>query len=293
MAVTLPSTHASVMIAVSEGNRDYAEVAESVKQSLQRSDASLEVTVRPWGEVNRGLPSQVRLIVSIGSPALSGLADAAASGRIGRVPVVAALLPRSVFETQRSRMPGPATAVVLDQPLARQLALLRYAFPQMRRIGVLLGPDSQQHQAGLEKAAQEQGLQLGIYRVEGEATLYPALQRVLDESDLLLAIPDAAVYNGGSVQNVLLAAYRQKVPLMGFSPAYVRAGALLALYSTPNQIGTQTARLVRTVLSGAAVPAMQYPTDFTVGVNANVARSLGFRLSEDALRIQLLGREGM
>jgi ABC-type uncharacterized transport system substrate-binding protein len=173
------------------------------------------------------------------------------------------------------------------------MALLRYAFPNLRRVGVILGPDSQQYQLSLERAAQDQGLQINTYKVDGETTLYPALQRLLDESDLLLAVPDAAVYNGGSIQNVLLAAYRQKVPLMAYSPAYVRAGALLALYSTPTQIGTQTAKMVRVVLNGASLPAVQAPTDFVVSVNANVARSLGFRLSDDALRIQLLSREGL
>ncbi|HTJ96183.1 MAG TPA: ABC transporter substrate binding protein, partial [Rhodocyclaceae bacterium] len=218
---------------------------------------------------------------------------ATGGGRLGRIPIVAALLPRAAFESARKRTSNPTTAVILDQPLIRQMALLRYAFPNQRRVGVILGPDSQQYQTGLERAAQDQGLQLNVYKAEGDATLYPVLQRLLDESDLLLAVPDAAIYNGGSIQNVLLAAYRQKVPLMAYSPAYVRAGALLALYSTPAQVGVQTAKVVKGVLAGGSLPNVQSPMDFVVSVNANVARSLGFRLSDDALRIQLLNREGL
>jgi hypothetical protein len=41
-----------------------------------------------------------------------------------------------------------------------------------------------------------------------------------------------------------------------------------------------------------ALQPVQLPTEFVIGVNANVARSLGFRLSEDALRIQLQAKEG-
>jgi putative tryptophan/tyrosine transport system substrate-binding protein len=248
--------------------------------------------VKPWAEVAQGVPAQVRLVVSVGSPAFAGLVEAYASGRIGRVPIVATLLPRSIFETQRRRLTVAATGVVLDQPAVRQMALLRYAFPHLRRLGVLFGPDSQQYQQAFEKAAAEQGLQLNAYKVDGEVNLYPALQRVLEENDVLLAIPDAAVYNGNSIQNVLLASYRQKVPMMGFSPAYVRAGAMLALYSSPAQIGNQTVRVIQSALSGVALQPVQLPTEFVIGVNANVARSLGFRLSEDALRIQLQGKEG-
>jgi ABC-type uncharacterized transport system substrate-binding protein len=231
------------------------------------------------------------LIVSVGSPALIGLTDAYVGGRLARTPLVATLLPRSLFEAQRRRLNVPVTGVVLDQPPVRQMALLRYAFPHVRRVGALFGPDSQLYQQAFEKAALDLGLQLNVYKVDGEATLYPALQRVLEENDVLLAIPDAAVYNGGSIQNVLLASYRQKVPLMGFSPAYVRAGAMLALYSSPAQVASQTVRVIRSALSGVAMQPVQVPADFVVGVNANVARSLGFRLSEDALRIQLQNRE--
>jgi len=289
--IFMAQARAAVWIAVSEGGTDYAAVAESVRTELQRADGGLEVMVRPWSEMSQGVPPQVSMIVSVGSPAFSGLADAA--NRIGRIPVVATLIPRSAFEANRKRLIGPATAIVLDQPPARQIALLRYAFPHFRRVGVLLGPDSQQLQQGLDRAAVEQGVQLNAYRTNGESNLYPALQRLLEENEVLLAIPDAAVFNGGSIQNVLLASYRQKVPMMGFSPAYVRAGALLALYSTPAQLSAQTVRVVRGILAGGGVPPVQGPMDFVVGVNANVARSLGYRLSEDALRIQLLNREGM
>ncbi len=284
---------ASALIAVSEGSRDYVEAAEVIRAQLQQSDASTEVVIKSWSELSQGPIPQVRVVISVGSSAFTGLVDAAIAGRIGRVPVVAAMLPRSIYETQRRRMPSTSTAVVLDQPLVRQMALLRYAFPHLRRVGVLLGPDSQHLVTGIEKAATDQALQLGVFKVDTPANLYPVLQRLLDESDILLAVPDAAVYNGGSIQNVLLAAYRQKVPLMGFSPAYVRAGAMLALYSSPSQIGVQAARVAKSVLSGGSLPSPQSPTDFVVEVNANVARSLGFRLSEDALRIQLLSREGL
>jgi ABC-type uncharacterized transport system substrate-binding protein len=287
------SAQAAVWIAVSEGSPDYGAVAEEVRNGLQRADAQAEVMIRPWSEVAQGIPSQVKVLVSVGSPAFVGLAEASTNGRLGRTPIVATLLQRSVFEAQRRKVAGPVTGIVLDQPPVRQMALLRYAFPHMRRVGVMLGPESQASQAVLEKAAADQSLQANIYKVDGEADLYPTLRRVLDENDLLLAVPDAAVYNGGSIQNILLASYRQRMPLIGFSPAYVRAGAMLALYSTPAQIGSQTARTVRALLADAPVQALQSPVDFVVSVNSNVARSLGFRLSEDALRLQLQNREGM
>lgn len=292
--LSISLAQATVWIATSQGSREYDEVAEVVRAQLQKSEpVPVDVQIKPWQEMAQsGVPGHVRLVVTLGSSALSGLAEASVAGRLPpRMPVVAALTPRASIEAHRKRFAGPLAAIALDQPALRQMALLRYAFPGMRRIGILFGADSQHQQSVFERAAQEQGLQLSSYRVEGEASLYPVLQRLLEENDVLLAVPDAAVYNGGTIQNVLLAAYRQKVPMVGFSAAYVRAGAALGLYSTAQQIGQHTTRVVRNLLAGQSPPSLQVPADFVVGVNLNVARSLGYRLNEEALRTQLLGRE--
>ena len=292
-AALVGQARAAVWIVVSEGSADYGVVAEAVRAGLMRGEAPPEVSIRPWTEVAQGVPPQVKLLVTVGSPAFAGLAEASADGRLGRTPLVATLLPRTAFEAHKRKLAGPVTAIVLDQPAVRQMALLRYAFPHLRRVGILLGPESRARQAALEKAAAEQGLQVNVYKVDDEAELYPALRRALEENDLLLAVPDAAVYNGGSIQNVLLASYRQRIPLIGFSPAYVRAGAMGGLYSTLPQIGSQTVRAARNLLADNPVPPLQHPAEFVVSANLNVARSLGFRLSEDALRLQLQNREGI
>jgi len=102
------------------------------------------------------------------------------------------------------------------------------------------------------------------------------------------------VFNSYSIQNVLLTAYRQHSPVVGFSAAYIRAGAILGLYSTPAQIGRQTAEMARAVLAGAAVPPPQSPRYFEIGSNPQVARSLGIALEEpEALRARLLKQEGL
>jgi putative tryptophan/tyrosine transport system substrate-binding protein len=92
---------------------------------------------------------------------------------------------------------------------------------------------------------------------------------------------------------VLLASFRARVPLLAFSPSYVRAGALLALYVTPEQVGQQVASVVRGVLQGKSLPSSPlYAQNFSVAVNEHVARSLGLDLDANELGNQLRKREG-
>ena len=111
--------------------------------------------------------------------------------------------------------------------------------------------------------------------------------------DRLLAVPDASLFNNRTISNILLTAYHHRSPVIGFSPAYVKAGALLALYSTPTQIGQQAGEVARQGLASGSLPPPAAPRHFRISTNPYVARSLGIGL-EDAsvLRERLERAEG-
>lgn len=277
---------AEVLVLSSERSPSYtdasqAAVSELVRLGVRRTDiAQMYVSELATGDLGAGQGAKVW--ITLGSDAL-----ARALQREGRPALVSALIPRLSFERLLRDNPGktavPALAVYLDQPFGRQLDLLRLVLPEARRVGVLWGPESTAQQTTLVVAAQARGMEVVGGSVTASSTLFSGLKSVLDEADVLLAVADPQVYNSTTISNILLATYRARLPVIAFSPAYVKAGALLAVYSTPRQIGVQAGALARTVLQGGAVPASQYPLEFSVAVNEHVARSLGMVLDEAAL----------
>nr|WP_315496211.1 ABC transporter substrate binding protein [uncultured Rhodoferax sp.] len=277
---------AEVLVLSSERSPSYtdasqAAVSELVRLGVRRTDiALLYVPELTPGEL--GATQGAKVWITLGSDAL-----ARALAREGRPPVVSALIPRLGFERLLRESPGktaaPVVAVYLDQPFGRQLDLMHHALPDVKRVGVLWGQESLLQQANLQAAAQARGVELVAGVVPTSTSLFTGLKTVLDGADVLLAVADPQVYNGATISNILLATYRARVPMVAFSPAYVKAGAMLAVYSTPRQIGVQAGALARTVLQGGAVPASQYPLEFSVAVNEHVARSLGMVLDEATL----------
>jgi hypothetical protein len=186
-------------------------------------------------------------------------------------PLLAILVPRLAFERMADPVrlrAGSLSAVFLDQPAARQLDLIRLALPDARSVGILVSGQSKAHAPVLDAAARERGLQL-VSSVVEPGGLYPALQSLLPDVDVLLALPDPMMFNSQTAGSILTAAYRRQVPLAGFSPAYVKAGALLALYSTPAQVGRRGGELLRQALAAKPLPLPQphSPREFTVEVN--------------------------
>jgi putative ABC transport system substrate-binding protein len=283
---------ALVVVVSKEFDGAYLEAAQALQSELKRRGvAEKDLQRLTLSELAVAPKLSPQLFLALGAEAANFLAK-----NDDKTPVLNALIPQSSFErvlSQSGRRPSSGySALYLNQPLTRQIELIKLALPQARRIGLLLGAVSHTtQQAALADVLKSRGLTLVSRTVAPEETVFAALRFILDESNVLLALPDPQIYNSNSIQNILLTSFRAQIPMVAFSPAYVRAGALLAVYSTPAQIGKQAGELVYEVLQGRPLPAPQYPRDFSIGVNEQVARSLGLVLESEALAEQLLRQE--
>ena len=283
---------ASVVVLSSESGAAYAEAAQALIGELEKRglprDEVLAITTAEWaGAVQSG----AKLIVTLGVQASERVAQSNVQS-----PVLCTLLPLVSFErllrAQGRRSSPRFTALYLDQPFSRQLTLIRQALPKAKRVGVLWGPASAAQAPALKAQALSRGLSLVDASVDAQTSLFEALKNVLQEVDLLLAVPDPQVYNSSTVQNILLAAFRSKTPVAAYSSAYARAGALLSVYVTPTQLGVQAAALASAVLQGRELPATPiHSQDFEVAVNEHVAHSFGLSLNARDLREKLMQDE--
>jgi putative ABC transport system substrate-binding protein len=274
----------AVLLVLSGRGGPYAEAADAL---LSEMNGEVAVTQRLAGEISAPLSAAPRAVVALGSDACRAIS----TGAVAAPWRLCALVPASVVEriAETSR-PGvrPLSAIVLDQPPARQLALIRLAMPERRRLAVLYGPDSKALAPRLQGTAQTSGFRLQTLGIGGADDLADGLRQVLHEAEVLLALPDGAVFSSQTIQNVLITTFRNRVPVVAFSPAYVRAGALMAIYSAPEQVGRQAGRALRAALAGRELPWLQPPQDFVVRVNPDVARALGIELeSEQSLAARL------
>lgn len=297
MTLVLPAGAASrVWVALAEDGGAYAEAAAVLKTELDGA----ELTVGTWQGLLSEKNAPPDLILTVGVAAFEGILGGSVGkgGNWATVPVLATLLPRAAFDSLvagRHAVGTPGrrvlSAAVLDQPIGRQMALLKRALPDRRHVGVLAGPQTQALLPMLQKEAGARGLALVAVPVaKPPEDLYPALKAVLEEADVILALPEPTVYHGASLQNILLTTYRARVPMLAFSAAYAKAGAVLALYSTPSQVARRAAEMTRTWMSNRGLPTPQGPREFTVATNAKVAASLGLQLDDAATLAEDLRR---
>ncbi len=271
---TLQAAPLKVSLALSEEREVYRAFESALRDSL---DAHQEIQILPSGNV-----AQAELIVAIG-------AQAANDFRGSSIPVLNVMVSRAGLEKIGRDSNSGSSGIYMDQPMARRFSLLRAALPQTKSVGVLISNESPQL-AAAKQLSSASGYRLHIQTVATPDHLASSLSALLADSDVLLVLPDAEIYRSDTIRNILLESYRQQVPMIGLSQNYVRAGALCAVYSTPLQIAEQTARVVAQFAKTGKLPDYQYPHEFEVSVNTQVARSLGLTIkSAEQLRIEIGG----
>lgn len=267
---------ADVHILLSQADSAYEETAAALAGALGR-----DVTVVTRGlaglspEEMRALAQQERLLVPVG---LNAVRFVAAHAR-GRASVLGVLVPMiSTRDITWSLDPGKVAYAFIDQPAARSLALIAALFPSRARIGVVASPENGDLLRALEAEAAGRGMRVKAMVARGAAELGPALRQVLADSDVLLLVPDPLLLGGANLRHILLASYRARVPVVGFSPAQVKAGTVAAVFSSPGQIGAQAAAMARRWLVSGRLPESQHAGQFSVDINGHVARSMGLAL---------------
>ena len=269
-----------VRLVMSDSTPPYQQFSVALNKALVENNADVTIIESQADAASRSNGgAKIDLVIAVGMKATEfAITDFDA-------PLLSTMIPRAGYEMLREkhsslRSSNAVSAIYLDQPWERQLSFIRAALPRHSVVGVLYSPDTP-----IVLPRLPQGMSLNAKSVSSAKTLFATLENILNSSDVLLVIPDSEIYSSSNVRNILLASYRQRVPLIGVSQAYVNAGALCAIFSTPEQLAEQVAKAIISFSSDRQLPGPQYPESFSIGINNQVARSLGIEIaSPDVIR---------
>jgi putative tryptophan/tyrosine transport system substrate-binding protein len=263
---------ASAALAGAKGNRGVVIVTSAAVPAYAEAVHGLtsllpEATVIELGEAAALAGLRPRLIVAVGSRALEQLAD-------GPVPVIATM----VMEGARAGGRKPAGEVSLDVPLATVLGELRRVLPEARRLGILGNPARPgQSRVDLAAEARRQGFTLEFADCGGPKEMLDALASLRSRVDAVWCPPDGSLFNATTVQPLVVASLRHRLPLIGFSESFVRAGAALGIYPDFREAGLQTAELAQRCLDSDTGGVRETARTVRVAINEQVMRLLGLR----------------
>ncbi len=166
--------------------------------------------------------------------------------------------------------------IYLDQPVLRQLNLIKAALPDARTIAVIGSAHSSQIREQIVASAAKLGLHSKNIFAGSEPALLSALQDELAGTDVLIAIPDPIIYNQDTARAILLSTFNQRIPLFAYSSSFIRAGATFGIYSSPEDIARQAAEVVCCMDKSNSHEI--FPKYYTINVNQHTAEALGISI---------------
>jgi ABC-type uncharacterized transport system substrate-binding protein len=269
----------------------HLRMSRSLQQLLEDHTILVNSITADTEDLDTSRLADSELVIAVGTRATRQLVQADLA-----VPAVSVLVPKLTFDDIADKYNrAPLTAIYLDQPPARFLSLCRSVVPGKNRVGILWGPTSVSESPEFLTAANWVGMSLVTKLLQENENPVPLISEVLADSDILLARYDSQALNPVTAKWLLYMAYKERIPVVAFSQAYVDAGAIAAIYSTPGQIARQAVGIVKQFLENNGELPLEpaYPDDFSIVVNKSVARSIKITLPDEAELMRQLKQSEM
>lgn len=268
-----------VLVIASDRQEIYLDTQEAM---LDRIGHDIRYTEILADEFNHKLADKTAdlqtfdLIVSIGSKATELSANLPVN-----IPVISLLLPREKLLSLRKKtgepnLKFPVVGIHVDQPVDRQFLLAKALFPATLSVGTLLPANQSGQSDPLRAAALDQGLELDMVFTDDSESPIEAIKQLLVSNRLMLLFPNSATLDPQTAKWLLYMSYKKRTPVISFSRAYVQAGAIAAVFSTPQDIGLQAAEVIQRWVDTGEFPKkdVQPPRYFSVELNTTVIRAL-------------------
>lgn len=185
-----------------------------------------------------------------------------------------------VLSTMVYRADGGQYAVFLDPPLDSVIAELGALLPGRLRLGVIEPVGAKAVTPAAIAKAKELGHTLMAVEAGNPDAVAPAFLSFRNRADLVFLAPDRRLYSGSRMTNVLRLSLENRLPVIGFAPPVVRAGAALGIYSDYVDLGLQTAEVLKEALSaGSKQNLAASPRRLTVALNQRSLRLLGMKVA--------------
>lgn len=253
----------------------YKEALEGLQQQLASGEVQLDVYTLQ-GDPKQGAVSMEKVRKETASVivAFGTLATQTALAADERTPVISAL----VLTAEVFRHSGNATGITLELAADTQLEWMQKLLQNTHTVGVLYNPKENQVRIdAATRLAKDRGIKLLSVPVQTPQDLPAALEGPLRQVDVLWSIADSVVISPQTAQPILLFSFRNRIPLVGLSSTWVKAGALYSLDWDYGDIGRQAGELVQRILRGtkpADLPPAS-PRKLTYALNMKSAQQLG------------------
>ena len=275
-----------ITILMTQQSDTYQDVRKGFQQYLDKKGIAVEYDIRnfegPAQKTDMILQAMKAthpsLVLTLGSPATEAVIR-----EVKNIPIIAGMIMNEAELTKAEN----ATGIVLEFPLQTHISWIKKLLPDKKTIGALF--NSRENTATIEQARriiEDSGLTFYSKQVETPQELPDALDSLPGNADVLWGLTDSVVFSPETVKGILLFSFRNRIPFVGLSTSWVKAGAVYALDRDYVDIGVQCGELAEQVLKGVKIHTLkpQSPRKVLYALNLTSTNHMHLNFSDGVIR---------
>lgn len=257
-------------ILLSDNSKLYQQAAEQIQTTLLADGVDNPIIISTAQSVNKNAIQTDDLIVALGQQAV-----ASSHYSFTQNTRLYSFLDKTQVPATTS---SPWAAIVIDQPLQRlfDVASTIVSGRYRDRIIVAISEDNHVLQKEIAELKQLPDITLEVVLINDASEPAKVIDKALFNAGALLAVRDKKVWSGENAKWMLYQSYKFNVPVVGYSKRFLKAGALVSVYTTLSQTAQKTAELIidwHQQQGALSQQGIVYP-DFDTEFNKNIARAL-------------------
>ncbi len=178
------------------------------------------------------------------------------------------------------------TGVSLDIPFKVKLDNIRRILPGVRKLGVIYSQKSAAEYKEIAQGCKDTGLQLVGREIASVKEFPDAFKEISRQIDSFLMIADTRIYFQKSIEYLLSESLKNRLPVIGLSSSYTRAGALFSFDMDYIDLGRRAGEIAAKIMVGERPANMvrSRPDSIRFSLNLVVAERLGIKIPPRVLR---------
>lgn len=267
-----------ITVVLSSADEPFKLAVAGFQEQLARQGMKQPIEMVTLGENAERDGAQLQRAAAEGSRIVLAVGTAATDLTLRKItgtPVISCL----VLRADRIEQAVNAAGVALEFPLETQFEWLQRILPRARTVGVLYNPvENQKRVDAAMQAAKRHGLRIEAEPVQSAKDVPAALSSLAKRADVLWCLPDAVTLSAVISKNILLFSFRNSIPVIGPSPAWVKAGALYPLDWDYTDLGAQCGEMAAKIIGGASPASVGVAPPRRVQYTLNLATARQMKL---------------
>jgi ABC-type uncharacterized transport system substrate-binding protein len=273
-------TKKSIYIVLSSGDAIYYNIAESLENAL--SDSTLpphNINIVTLESGNFKAITTQDLLIPIGAKAAEDVFRYQASNTI----IYSFVEQELIQKLNPNKFSNKWAAVTVNQPIERLITVADKLVKKSYKNNIVIIV-SRSNTDLIEKINAVNSLykgQVELVEIQSNDIVNKRVEKSLFNAAALIATDEEVIWSGSNAKWLLRQAYNYQVPVVGNSRRFLKAGALISVYSSMEEISKSTSVLIKQWLKDGTLTGtgIHYVAS-TIGVNKSIANALHYKFKE-------------